>query len=102
MIRFYRQGCGGPIEYAIKFTHNSSDDGKRRETIAQIVRPKGQYLLDDVEIAKGVSVCSAPCNYNYNTGRKMALKRALEKSLWGRDIRREVWKRYFEARGKVN
>ena len=47
----------------------------------------------------GVSYCSIDDNFCYETGRKLALARALED--FDRATRKRIWERYFETRGKV-
>lgn len=49
--------------------------------------------------------CHVTDTYCRNTGRKIALARALHKGFGGednRDIRRMFWKQYFETRGRVD
>ena len=58
-------------------------------------------LMDGDLEALGISECSKHDNFNHNTGRKVALTRALRDGFWMakyKEFRTTIWKKYFEAR----
>jgi hypothetical protein len=57
--------------------------------------------LEDTEnefVSFGYAMCKAPDIYCKNTGRKLALKHALEAGKFSRELRKVIWERYFEKR----
>lgn len=46
-------------------------------------------------IAQGVASCNPEDNFEYNRGRKLALKRALNTVDFGRDERKVIWDAYL-------
>jgi hypothetical protein len=58
--------------------------------------------VNDEEVCHGESLCSSKDNFNYNSGRKAALARALKQFSSEPDTRKEFWDAYFKVRGKVS
>ena len=52
---------------------------------------------DDCCIGSGITLCSPQDQFNKNTGRKIALSRALDE-IFARDERQLFWDAYFAAR----
>lgn len=57
------------------------------------------FITDGKERGKilgvGVSTCSEKDRFNYTTGRKIALRRALNTANFSREERKEVWEKYL-------
>jgi hypothetical protein len=51
-----------------------------------------------LEVRIGYAWCSPKDNFNKETGRKLALKRALDTPKLTKEQRTEIWKAYFEVK----
>ena len=81
-------------EYKFSFSHFND------ESLGRGTRCKAS--CDDTEVAHGISLCSPKDNFDRNTGRKLALARALKELELSKEERLSVWMLYFKARnGKV-
>lgn len=89
------------VPYSVMFYRD--DRVISRGTFCAIFRSDG--LPDGVYSGinfPSIAVCHPNDNFNKNTGRKIALKRALEQRGFDREDRTKFWQAYFAARGKVN
>jgi hypothetical protein len=61
------------------------------------IREVGYYNGRSIALAAGIAVCSPQDQFNKNTGRKLALSRALS-DMFSREERQLFWDAYFQAR----
>jgi len=89
--------------FKVEFKHKRNETN--RVTDCEIVAfpvPDEEKAPTDVTISMGVgtAVCSENDNFRYNTGRKLALSRAMDKLGLTKYAREAIWNKYFEVRGK--
>lgn len=63
-----------------------------RQTVCMVVDPA------DHALAHGEAICAEGDNFCKNTGRKIALSRAIRN--YDKPTRKKIWDAYFKARGK--
>ena len=91
-------------EYKVRFHHKRYEPAAlpfvgskvRGHTYCQIIRENLE-----VPAVRGTTYCSAKDQFNYNTGRKIALSRALKAAGFDKPTRSLFWEAYFKKRGKV-
>lgn len=85
----------GDTVYFVDFEHSDSADWEVRHTTCTISTVT-ESIDKSYELFMGWAWCDPNDNFNRNTGRKIALKRALEN--FDRDVRKQLWEAYFEKR----
>lgn len=88
-------------EFNVEFRHLQYEEPRPgpanpvRGTTQCFIKSRGHNV-----IAYGFALCSVEDNFCKNTGRKVSLTKAL--SNFPKNDRAKVWKRYFDARGRVD
>ena len=77
-------------QQAINFQRKQIDN--HRITICQLITVDGD---NEIVFAQGESSCHPKDNFNKETGRKVALQKALAKTPFDKNQRRQVWNNYF-------
>lgn len=79
----------------VYFSHNTEKtELTNGQTLCRIIDLETGEIL-----AQGTAFCSLKDNFNRNTGRKVSLKKALEKLNLTAEQRKIYWDMYFERRG---
>lgn len=82
-------------DYSVTFAYNRHDDGSPYSTDCEISKVNnGQFE----SIAFGCASCDSRDNFDKSKGRKLALAKALQGSIFNKEQREAVWVFY---RGKV-
>ncbi|KKK50546.1 hypothetical protein LCGC14_3123920, partial [marine sediment metagenome] len=92
-VKFFHENCVSPYRWKEFFTEQPL---ARARTTCYIYRDNLKYLKAD-----GTAWCSRKDQFNRNTGRKLALERALESAGFDKPKRTLFWEAYFKKRGKV-
>lgn len=84
----------GSTNIGVKFSHSNDNwlSSGRRLTACFVITPNKTHI--------GNAFCSHNDQYNKNTGRKIALARAIKTA--PRSVRKLIWDAYFETRGHVD
>ncbi len=93
-------------EYTVKFEHYRFDKPAYIFLSNRAAQARTLCMIRDTKESKpsdprGAAWCSMDDQFNYNEGRKLALKRALESAGFDKPTRTLFWEAYFKKRGKV-
>ena len=96
---FYVKNASDHRRVDFFYSQSASGDGTI-ETFCRIylVRPTGKVVESLDLIAHGKADCHPKDQFCKNTGRKLALARALKMLTSDRKLRRIYWEKYFETR----
>lgn len=81
-------------EYKVTFQHDAP--AYTRCTISDVIQTPHYPIIQ--EVISGFALCSSRDVFNYETGRKISMSRAMSKMGWPKEWRRMVWFKYFENR----
>ena len=81
--------------YNIRFGHQNDSDKVERYTICGVWR----HTPESIETFWGLADCNPTDNFCYESGRKLAMSRALETV--DREHRRAIWKAYHNRRNTI-
>lgn len=72
------------------------------EKVAVVDMDKVDCVAGKIELKPGQFRLERADNFNYNTGRKVALKKALENGKFPYGVRKAIWEAYHEECGPLN
>lgn len=91
--------------YQVAFEHNILSWLEYDDTVRHDIKGFTTAILysgtngNRVDLDIAFAICSASDNFCKETGRKVALRRMLDRVGWDRDARRAVWQAYWRERG---
>lgn len=77
----------------ISFKHTSNDQFRQTQCIVDKVVTGGRFNTDGILLCKGLATCSPKDNFCKDTGRKIALARAI--GSMNKEWRTMIWNAYF-------
>jgi len=90
--------------YKVNFHHEKFDVPFELPQNWGIISIKGTTACEirgNGKAYRGTTFCSAKDMFNRNTGRKIALGRALKEAGFDRETRKQFWSEYFKVHGKI-
>lgn len=81
------------MKYLIKFRHPKPLESGIRKTYCDVGVVDDENIISEMIGITGVATCNVGDQFNYETGRRLSLARAI--APLPREIRKEIWEQYF-------